>query len=115
MGWRHREGKGLEQSDALAVVYYRRAAIKGDPAGEDSFGWMLKTGRGVARDDLEAVRLFRLSAEAGFTQGMFNLALMLRDGRGVEAPDLQAAILWLQRASENGHISSAGLLAQLSP
>lgn len=115
LGWRYREGEGVEQSDELAVVYYKRAALLGDPAGEDSYGWMLKTGRGIERDDKEAVRFFRLSAEGGFPQGMYNLAIMIKEGRGVASPDVEKATMWFKRSASQGHTASVDALEKLQP
>ena len=103
LGWRHREGRGVEASDELAVAWFRRAAESGDPPALDHLGWMIKEGRGCERDDVEAVRLFRRAAEARHHQARFNLGLMLRDGRGGEEPDPLEALGWLGLAARIGH------------
>jgi hypothetical protein len=103
LGWRHREGRGVEASDELAVAWFRRAVESDDPPALDHLGWMLKQGRGCDRDDVEAVRLFRRAAEARHHQARFNLGLMLKDGRGVEEPDPLEALVWLGLAARIGH------------
>ena len=103
LGWRHRDGRGVEASDELAVAWFRRAAESDDPPALDHLGWMIKEGRGCERDDVEAVRLFRRAAEARHHQARFNLGLMLRDGRGVEEPDPLEALVWLGLAARIGH------------
>ena len=113
LGWKHREGVGVEQSDVKAVQYYREAADKGDPAGQDSLAWMMKFGRGIDQDDVRAVELFRRSAESGHSQAMYNLALMLEAGRGVSEPDLDAAVEWLRRAVAKGHVAAGDALGRI--
>ena len=113
MGWKHREGVGVDQSDVEAVRYYRLAADKGDPAGQDSLAWMMKFGRGIDQDDVRALELFRRSAESGHSQAMYNLALMLEAGRGVSGPDLDEAAEWLRQAVAKGHVAAGDALARI--
>lgn len=103
MGWRHREGRGVEASDELALGWFRRAAAADDPPAQDHLAWMLREGRGCERDDSEALRLFRRAAQARHHQARYNLGLMLRDGRGLQAPDTLGALTWLGRAARVGH------------
>jgi hypothetical protein len=114
LGWRHREGRGVEASDKLAVAWFRRAVATDDPPAMDHLGWMLREGRGCERDDEEAVSLFQRAAEARHHQARFNLGLMLRDGRGVEAPDTLGALTWLGRAARVGHKGATAAFDELA-
>ena len=113
LGWRHREGRGVEASDELAVAWFRRAVTADDPPAMDHLAWMLKEGRGCERDDAEALRLFRRASEARHHQARFNLGVMLRDGRGVEAPDPLGALTWLGRAARVGHKGATAAFDEL--
>jgi len=53
------DGDGRQQDDTQAARWYRRAAVQGDPAGQDDLGVMYRDGRGVTRDDEQAVLWFR--------------------------------------------------------
>ena len=103
LGWRHREGRGVEASDELAVAWFKRAVEANDPPAMDHLGWMLREGKGCERDDAEALQLFRRAAEARHHQARFNLGLMLKDGRGVAEPDPVGALVWLGLAARVGH------------
>jgi len=114
LGWRHREGRGVEASDELAVAWFRRAVEANDPPAMDHLAWMLKEGRGCERDDAEALRLFKRASEARHHQARFNLGLMLRDGRGVDAPDTLGALTWLGRAARVGHEGATAAFDELA-
>jgi hypothetical protein len=106
LGWRHREGRGVEASDELAVSWFRRAAKENDPPALDHLAWMLKQGKGCERDDAEALRLFKTAALARHHQARFNLGVMLKEGRGLEAPDELNALVWLGLAARVGHVGA---------
>jgi len=72
LGYLYEMGRGLAQSDAQAVAWYRMAAEKGDPLGMTNLGSMYAQGRGVPRDDVQAVAWFRKAAEKGDALGMKN-------------------------------------------
>jgi TPR repeat protein len=55
-------GRGVPQSDADAIRWYREAAERGDRSGQRMMGVMYSAGRGVPKDDQEAARWFRLAA-----------------------------------------------------
>jgi hypothetical protein len=114
LGWRHREGRGVEASDELAVAWFKRAVTANDPPAMDHLGWMLKEGRGCEHDDARALRLFERASEARHHQARFNLGVMLRDGRGVEAPDPLGALTWLGRAARVGHKGATAAFDQLA-
>ncbi len=103
LGWRHRDGRGVEASDELAVSWFRRAVANNDPPAMDHLAWMLREGKGCERDDAAAVQLFRRAAMARHHQARFNLGLMLMNERGIDAPDPTGALLWLGLAARVGH------------
>ena len=95
-------GYGVEQSDELAVYWYRQAAEMGYALAQDNLGWMYGTGTGVPRDDEQAVYWFRQAAEQGFANAQNNLGMLYQRGIGVEQ-DYEQAIHWFKQAGAQGH------------
>jgi len=98
-------GDGVEQSDELAVYWYRQAAEQGYALAQDNLGWMYGTGTGVPRDDTQAVYWFRQAAEQGFANAQNNLASMYQFGLGIEQ-DYEQAIHWYRQAGAQDHESA---------
>jgi len=62
---RYRRGRGVEQSDELAVQWMEKAALQGLSLAERDLGTFYHQGIGVARDLHQALRLYRLAAQQG--------------------------------------------------
>jgi TPR repeat protein len=86
-------GRGVPQSDVLAVFWYRRAAEQGLAYAQFNLGFMYVNGRGVPRDDREAVRWYRAAAEQGIAEAQVDLGSMYANGQGVPRDD-QTAYFW---------------------
>jgi TPR repeat protein len=56
-------GRGVPRDDAQAVIWYRRAAERGDIAGERGLGLMYLEGRGVPQDLTLASQWLKLVAQ----------------------------------------------------
>ena len=95
-------GNDVEQSDELAVYWYRQAAEQGYALAQDNLGWMYGMGRGVARDDTQAVYWFRRAAEQGHANAQSNLGSMYELGIGVEQ-NREQAIHWYTQAGIQEH------------
>lgn len=91
----------VDQDDAQAVAWYRKAAEQGYARAQNSLGLMYANGRGVEQDDTQAVAWYRKAAEQGDAVAQLNLGLMYADGRGVEQDDNQA-LVWYRKAAEQG-------------
>ncbi|MFQ5956118.1 MAG: tetratricopeptide repeat protein [Kiloniellales bacterium] len=61
----YRSGLGLQQSDAKAAVWYRRAAESGHVVAQMNLGELYRHGRGVERDPVLAWFWFSLAADQG--------------------------------------------------
>ena len=103
LGWRYREGDGVEADDREAVRWYRRAAEQGDPGGLDSLGWMYEQGRGVRQDDRRAITFYRRSARQKHRQAMWNMGRLIERGRGVSKADPVEGLAWIEIAARGGH------------
>jgi TPR repeat protein len=61
----YEQGRGVAQSDAEAVAWYRKAAEQGYAYAQFNLGFMYEEGRGVGQSDAEAVAWYRKAAEQG--------------------------------------------------
>lgn len=91
-------GRGVPQSDAEALKWYRRAAETGLPEAQHNLGLMYFRGQGVPPDFAEAARWYRKAAEQGMADSQMNLALMYYHGQGVPR-DYVRAHMWLDLAA----------------
>ena len=72
------DGRGVPQSDSMAVYWWRRAAEQGDVIPALRLGAMYEQGRGVAPDLEEARRLYAAAAAKGNAQAREALARLGR-------------------------------------
>ena len=80
---RYENGQGIQQDDAQAMSWYRKAADQGDAAAQFNLGLSFEKGEGIAQDDAEAASWYRKSAGKGETWAQFNLGLIYQIGQGV--------------------------------
>ena len=62
---RYHRGRGVRQSDDLAVQWMRKAAAQGLALAERDLAGFYMDGIGVKQDPEEAMRLYRLAADKG--------------------------------------------------
>ena len=58
-------GRGVAQSDADAMTWYRRAADQGHATAQNNLGAMYADGQGVGQDYVEAMMWFILASKSG--------------------------------------------------
>jgi eukaryotic-like serine/threonine-protein kinase len=102
LGALYDDGKGVEENNVEAAMWYRKAAEQGYDLGQINLGMMYYQGEGVARDYAEAVMWFRKAAEQGNANAQFSLGYMYYMGEGVEENDEEAA-KWFQKAADQGN------------
>jgi TPR repeat protein len=112
LGDSYREGKDVEQSDALALHWYAVGARLGDAQAQNNLGSMLLNGIGCEREAEGAVHWYRASAEQGNAVAQFNLGLRYLHGDGVEQDDRTAGY-WIGKAAVQGYIDAVGELGTL--
>ena len=61
LGHAYRNGQGVPQDDAEAVLWYRKAAEEGHAGAQINLGNAYATGEGVPKDDTEAYKWFNLA------------------------------------------------------
>lgn len=106
----HANGSGVEQDDAKAAEWFRRAAEKDVVEAQYTYAGLLERGRGVVQDFAEAARWYRRSGKAGHARSAHNLAVLYTEGNGVRQ-DYAAAVQWFTIAAERNFIDSQYNLA----
>ena len=93
---------GIQQSDTLAAVWFRKAAVAGDSYAQFNLGVCLDEGLGVAQDPAEATKWYKKAARQGDADAQYNLAYSFQYGLGVRR-DMKEALRWYTRAAQQGH------------
>jgi TPR repeat protein len=102
---------GLEQDEAEAVRWYRKAAEQGNADAEMWLGAMYVDGRaGLAQDYAEAVKWYRRAAEQGNANAEMWLGVMYDAGLSGLAQDHAEAVKWYRRAAEQGNANAQATL-----
>lgn len=97
LGTLYAEGKGVEQNDATAFLWFQRAANQGVAAAQYNVGASYATGAGIGKSDVDAARWFRRAADQGMAFAQLNLGLLYAAGNGVPQDDVEA-YKWLELA-----------------
>jgi TPR repeat protein len=92
VGESYAAGKDAPQDYKLAAEWYRRAADKGDVAGEVHLADLYRDGRGKAfpRDIAQAAEWYRKAAEQGDTGAQGTMGVLYSMGQGVPRSDPDA-------------------------
>lgn len=92
----------VDEPDATAADWYRKAAEAGVVQAQSNYGLALMQGKGVPRDEKAAVDWFVRAADQGDPDVQNWLGLCYQDGRcGVLIDDAEAA-RWYMRAADSG-------------
>ena len=102
LGDAYYRGEGVPKGAAQAVVWYRKAAVKGSPGGQNGLGNAYYYGQGVPRSAVQAIRWYRQAAEQGFARAQINLGVAYYYGQGVPRSAVQA-IRWYRKAADQGY------------
>jgi hypothetical protein len=97
-GGQARSSKQLAADYSQAAEWYRKAAEKGDIAGELRLAALFRDGRGVARDMAQAAEWYRKAAEQGDAGAQATLGVLYSMGQGVPHNDVEA-YYWLDLAA----------------
>jgi hypothetical protein len=89
----------LPRDYAEALNWFRKAADRGNPSGQDHLGMMYYLGRGVPRDYTEALKWFRKAAEQGNVHAEREPIEMYDRGLGVPR-DYAEAQKWNRKVGE---------------
>lgn len=97
LGSLYEDGKGVEQNDATAFIWFRRAAEQGNAAAQYNVGASYAVGAGVEKSDTDAAKWFQRAANQGMPFAQLNLGLLYAAGQGVPQDNVEA-FKWLELA-----------------
>jgi TPR repeat protein len=99
VGDSYAEGKGVAHDLNQAAEWYRKAADKGDLAGEMHLAALYRDGgKGFPRDMVQAAAWYRKAAEQGDVTAQATLGLLYSLGQGVPKSDVEA-YFWIDLAA----------------
>ena len=108
----YHDGDGVDQNQAEALRWYRRAADAGSSAAMVLLGAMYFLEDVPGASDEEAARWFQKAADKGNPAAMFNLATMYETGRGVPK-NPGAALALFRKAAGLGNSEAQRRLSEL--
>jgi TPR repeat protein len=97
LGTLYMEGKGVEQNDATAFMWFLRAANQGDATAQYNVGVSYAAGTGVPKSAVDAAKWFLRAANQGMVFAQLNLGLLYAAGNGVPEDNIEA-FKWLEIA-----------------
>lgn len=109
LGIAYLDGRGVEQSDRLAVDYFRKAADKGHIEATVELGVCYANGTGIKQNYERAIELYRVAADKGNNEAQLNLGICYQYGAGVEK-NMEEAVHWYKLAMDNGNKEAADML-----
>lgn len=99
LGWMYDRGEGAEQSDFLALKWFKRAAIQGETRAQAFIGARyLMGGKEVEVNYPKALYWLHRAAQKSNSDAEFNLGVVFLEGLGV-IPSGSKAAYWFQRAA----------------
>ena len=110
LGQRHERGEFIWQTDAGAVLWYRRAVDKGHAGAQFHLGNMYQDGRGIPQDYSEAARLFGLAADQGHSVAQRDLGLMVA---GLSPTDWEESRILFSLRARDGERTERNLEAHM--
>lgn len=114
LGVKYATGKGVQQDDAQAVYWYRKAAEHGDADAQNNLGVAYENGQGgLAKDGAQAVFWYQKAADQGEAAAQSNLGAMYYNGLGGLAKDEAEAVRWISKAAEQGNADGQRNLANM--
>lgn len=107
----HGDG-GFSRNEALAAVWFEKAAQQGNAYAAQMLGDFYEEGRGVGKNLKLAADWREKAARRGNTRAQLKLGKMYLDGEGINK-DADQAEYWLNRAAVEGNSEAQFLLGKL--
>ncbi len=93
----------LDKKDyASALIWFRKAAEKTEPAAENNLGWLYENGFGIKQDYAEAMNWFLKAAGQRNADAQNNIGWLYQNGWGVKQ-DYSEAMSWYRKAANQGN------------
>jgi TPR repeat protein len=92
----------LDQKDySSAMIWFRKAAEKGNAVAQNNIGWLYQNGWGVSRDYAQAINWYRRAANQGYDLAEVNIGWLYEQGLGADR-DYAEAMVWYRKAADQG-------------
>ena len=102
LGRHYEYGICVEQNDATAIDWYKKAGTRGNIKANYRLGVLFENGWGADVDEERAVTFYTFAAIQNHALAQYDLALMYFEGAGVQQ-DVITAYKWLLIAINSGH------------
>jgi uncharacterized protein len=89
---------GLNQDDAEALKWFRKAAEQNEPKGQYALGYCYRIGQGLPQNASEAVVWYRKATAQGYAPAQCDLGVCYAHGEGV-AKEEGEAVAWFRMAA----------------
>lgn len=99
LGILYTNGKGVPESDAKAMKWFRLAAEQGHVEAQYNLGILYAFGEGVTNSYAKAMKWFRLAADKGHADAQYNLGILYAKGKEHDTD----AVKWFRLAAEQEH------------
>jgi len=106
------DGQFVDQDDALAYYWFKKAADGGHLLASYRVGDMLRQGQGVQKDLQAAFQYFKFGSDKDYSLSQYNLGWAYEKGEGI-APDLDMAFYWYQKSAQQENCAANMALARL--
>ena len=102
-------GLGVQEDDAQAALWYKKAAEKGYVDAQYMLGQIYSKGKGAQKNDASAIAWYSKAAEQGDLNAQFELGQMYFSGSGIGQDHAQAAS-WLRKSALQGNAGAEASL-----
>ncbi len=101
VAYRYEKGRGVDEDDDLALVWYMKSADQGIAKAQYKVGSFYLKGIGVDEDPQQARIWLQKSADLGYGPAQYRLGKLSAASAG--GFDYQLAAIWLQKAQDSGY------------
>lgn len=102
----------IGKDPAQGMLWLRRSAAQGNPAGQTGMGLAYRSGNGVPKDSVEAVTWFRKAALQGHGPAQRLLGFAYQRGEGVKQSSSES-FEWFKKAAASGDTQGMTALASV--
>lgn len=88
------------QSDAEAMIWYKKAADQGMAEAERTLGYLYMDNNGVLQSIAEAMHWFKKAADQGDAKALNELDILLEQSSGISRSDMEA----VKEAADEWHV-----------
>ena len=101
LGYRYRDGVGVDQSYQQAKELFEMSASQGSADAQYELGILYQNGQGVDQSNERAAEYYEAAARQGNADAQYNLGIIYKDGLGVDQ-SYERAAEYLEAAAKQG-------------